>query len=269
MLSPKGVTGRSLSENCLQSKSSISMRKRRFMLTCIQIVATLSFIGCHALDPWPTINTSPQYSSSSTTRASPSQSIRSCQCKFFLWDIISYIKYRETYRKMQQNTYEGLGGRKFVRVQPGSYFERCLPQLKSGKLKKDGCWICGYSFREHLIYWSECKQRRRHSALDDYLDSIPSKINGGSSRDMQSFHKNYVEEFQPGAKRSRRKSKLIRASGVEDVSYLVPPFDPLADGKPKQPWTVFMLLLARNAALERVDDLIWFSRVESEKEHHL
>ena len=253
-----GILG-SFSKPPYEMKISMTVR---FLLACIHIVVILSISGSNALDPWPTINTSPQYSTSSTTRISPAQSKCPCRCNFFLWDIISYIKYRETFRKMSQNTYEGLGGRKFVRVQPGTYFERCLPQLKNGMLKKDGCWICGHSFREHLVHWSECKRKSEPSHFDDFLDSFPSKLNWGSS--LNSFHKQYVEEFQPGAKRPRRKSKVIRTSGVGDVTYLVPSFDPLADGKPKQPWTAFMLLLARNAALERIDDLIWFSQVKTE-----
>jgi hypothetical protein len=231
----------------------------RFILayTCL-----LSSVRCTAIDPWPTINSSPLFSTNlnHNIRPSSSQVVNACRCKFFLWDIISYIKFCETNREIRENSFEGLRGRKFVRVQPGSLLEKWLPQMRRGRLKKDGCVLCGYSFRDHLEYWSNCRQKVKGvSAFDRYLDTASSgKMNKGG----HAFYRQYVEEVSPNTKR-KRKGKLIRESDVVNVAYLVPAFNPLADGNPKKPWTVFMLLFARNAALERVDDLIWFGEVES------
>ena len=75
-----------------------------------------------------------------------------------------------------------------------------------------------------------------------------------------SFHRQYVEEANQTQKKHIRKGKMMRYSGVENVWYIVSAFNPLADsdGKPKKLWTIFMLLFARTASLERMDDLIWF-----------
>lgn len=233
---------------------------------CIYLLITLPSITCAAIDPWPTINASPQYITRNVVRTPSADEIdtSTCRCKFFIWDILSYIKYGETNRLIRKNTYEGLGGRKFVRVQPGGYFERWMPQLRGGKLKKDACWLCGYSFRDHLEYWSGCKRTNnggKQSAFDSYLDTF-NKMNTNRASGY-SFHQRYVEEVQPN-KRLKKNGKVIRESEIGGVSYLIPPFNPISDdGRPKKPWTAFMLVLARVAALERVDDLIWFSKVES------
>lgn len=236
-------------------KFSMNNRSRRTnIIVCLYLVLSLIASICTALDPWPTINTSPLYS-----RSIPNTPIdnSSCRCKFFLWDVISFIKYRQTNNFVKQNTYEGLSGRKFLRVQPGSVYEKWVPQLRSGILKNDGCFLCGHSFADHLEFWTQCQQRRRHSTLYSYLDATLSKADGNPSTGF-SFHRQYVEEAkQTRKKHVVRKGKMMRYSGVEEVSYQVSPFDPLADGKPKKLWTIFLLLLARTASLERVDDLIW------------
>ncbi|KAL7514121.1 hypothetical protein ACHAXN_011934 [Cyclotella atomus] len=232
---------------------------------CLTTIILFLSTTCIAIDPWPTINASPQYVA---TPSSQTSNINSCHCKFFLWDIVSYIKYCEANRQIRQNTYEGLGGRQFVRVQPRSYAETWLSQLRRGSLKKDGCCLCGYSFRDHLVYWSKCKEMKngkRQSAFDCHLKSNGTRK---GTVDRHSFHEQYVEVIHH-KKRLKKKGKLMRESNVADMVYLVPQFNPLADGRPKKPWTVFMLLLARSAALERVDDLIWFSKVDSSTKRQL
>jgi hypothetical protein len=226
------------------------------------------------MDPWPTIDSSPQYSAVSThdVRHSPrAQSTKTCKCKFFLWDVVSYFKYRETKNQIRQNTYEGLGGRKFVRIQPGSILEKWYPQLRRGGLKKDGCLLCGYSFTDHLLYWSRCQQRSRRegaSAFDLFVDSESRNVLKVAADNQvgYSFHRKYVEEVNSRNRRKwKKQGKVIRKSVDENISYLVPAFNPLADEKPKKLWTVFMLLAARVACLERIDDVIWIDKVVSLK----
>jgi hypothetical protein len=69
-------------------------------------------------------------------------------------------------------------------------------------------------------------------------------------------------------KRSKRRGKELKRTVDENVSYLIPPFNPLADGKPKKLWTVLILTMARTAALGRVDDLIWFETLVSLQKDH-
>ena len=240
---------------------------RANIFVCLHLVLSLIASICTALDPWPTINNSPLYSRSIPNTGTPIDN-NSCHCKFFFWDFISFIKYRRTNNFVKQNTYEGLSGRKFIRVHPaGSVYEKWLPQLRNGILKKDACSLCGYSFTDHLEFWTQCQQRRRYSTLDSYLDSALSKVDGKTSTGF-SFHRQYVEEANQTQKKHIRKGKVMRYSGVENISYLVSAFNPLADsdGKPKKLWSIFMLLFARTASLERMDDLIWFEssdRIES------
>ncbi|KAL3794923.1 hypothetical protein HJC23_004300 [Cyclotella cryptica] len=238
-----------------------------------------------AMDPWPTINSSPQHfypvnsgvsnMDNDIRTSSHSKIISNCTCKFFIWDAWSYFKYREITSQLNRNTYEGLGGRKFVRAQPGSVLEKWYPQLRKGALKKDGCLLCGYSFTDHLEFWSKCKQIRgqgRVSCFFRYLESTSSNLKCHPERSVsamdQSFHQQYVEECSNDTQRSKRRGKELKRTFDGNVSYLVPPFNPSADGKPKKLWTVLILAMARTAALARVDDLIWFDKVASlQKEH--
>jgi len=229
------------------------------LLAYICITKAILSIHCSAIDPLSTINAIFQ-SSNPVTQVDDDNS---CHCRLFLWDIISYIKCSATNRLISQNTCEGLGGRKFVRVQPGSYFEKWLPHVRTGRLKKDGCCLCGYSFRQHLHYWSRCKRNKESSTFDEFLDSAFSNDLAGTLSNGHAFYRQYVDEVTSSAMRVKRKGKVMRESDYGGVAYLVPSFDPMADGKAKKPWTILMLFLARTASLERVEDLIMFSKLES------
>mmetsp|Transcript_595 Transcript_595/g.771 ORF Transcript_595/g.771 Transcript_595/m.771 type:complete len:258 (-) Transcript_595:514-1287(-) len=173
----------------------------------------------------------------------------SCRCKFFLWNFISYIKFKETTSLVNENTIEGLGGKRFVRVKPGSLLERWYPQLRAGQLKTDGCALCGHSFREHLEYWWWCKKRSNGG-----YSKFESVVGEGGS---DSFYSKYVDV---SGERDHDKGLEVRTSLDGGISYVVPPFNPLVDGKPKRVWTVLMLALARTSALVRLEDLIWLEK---------
>jgi hypothetical protein len=185
----------------------------------------------------------------------------SCRCKFFIWNFISYIKFKETTSQVKENTIEGLGGRRFVRVKPGSLLERWYPQLRANQLKVDGCFLCGYSFREHLEFWWWCKKQRTTGGGYSKFESV---IGEGSRSDNKhhSSHSKYVDELGANKRKRHHKGLEVRKSFEGDFSYVVPPFDPLADGQPKRVWTVLLLALARTAALVRLEDLIWLDRIE-------
>ncbi|KAL7478535.1 hypothetical protein ACHAW6_004291 [Cyclotella cf. meneghiniana] len=274
-----------------------ALRRRDMHLPTVPTSSTVAKLGamllivssycrrCVAMDAWPTINSSPHFSYSANIGVTnkdnalrPSSHSRiepSCTCKFFVWDFWSYFKHRETTYQLHRNTYEGLGGRKFVRVQPGSILEKWYPQLRRGALRKDGCLLCGYSFTDHLEFWSTCKQIRGKgspSYFDRYLESTSSNLKGHtkgySTAKGRSFYQQYVEVSEDNKTRSKRRDKELKRTFDGNVSYLVPPFIPLADGKPKKLWTVLILAMARTAALERVDDLIWFEKLESLQKDH-
>lgn len=192
----------------------------------------------------------------------------SCRCKCFLWDFISYFKYKETVFQSRQNTFEGRGGKKFVRIQPNTLLERWYPQLRSGKLKPNGCMLCGYTWKDHLEYWWYCRRRKGNrqggrgdtSSFDRYVDNIAKE----SSQD-KAFHRKYVDVGNANRRRYRRdKDMEIRHSYSGEVAYSVPPFDPLADRHPKGIGSVILLALARTTTLARIEDLIWLREVELE-----
>mmetsp|Transcript_3169 Transcript_3169/g.5557 ORF Transcript_3169/g.5557 Transcript_3169/m.5557 type:complete len:264 (-) Transcript_3169:229-1020(-) len=233
-------------------------------------------INCTAIPSstaWPTLGSSKQIKpDSSTCLHDDDNSIAdkrrtkhniscttSCRCKFFLWNFISYIKFKETTSLVKENTIEGLGGKRFVRVKPGSLLERWYPQLRANQLKTDGCFLCGHTFREHLEYWWWCKKGRSNGGYSKFESVIGD---GGSDNEHDSFHSKYVDELGTNKQKRGHKGLEVRTSFEGGVSYVVPPFDPLVDGKPKRVWTVMVLALARTSALVRLEDLIWLERIE-------
>lgn len=213
---------------------------------------------------WPTLGSSNkdmmEYANLHNERNS---CITSCRCKCFLWNFISYFKYKETLYQSRQNTFEGRGGKKFVRIQPNTLLERWYPQLRSGQLKPNGCMLCGYTWKDHLEYWWYCRKRKRNrrgrggtSSFDRYMENIAKG---------DAFHKKYVDVGKAnrrGGSRYSNKDMEIRHSYSGEVSYFVPPFDPLADGRTKGIGSVLLLALARTMALARIEDLIWLREVE-------
>lgn len=217
---------------------------------------------CNAAILWPTMSISNQQyqipSSQDDVLICPTK----CQCKFFIWDFVAYCKYKETIYQVRQNTIEGLGGKKFVRIQPNSLLEKWYPQLIGGMLKPDRCCICGYSWKDHLQFWWHCKQKKGVcKQFDSYMDRNALK------QGEKSFTR-YVQEVDNTHKhRSMARGKEVRKSVEGEVSFLVTPFDPsrIDNDGPKSVGGVLLLALARIQAMVKMEDLIFLSRVQSFK----
>lgn len=264
---------------------------RLMLMALLLLVVQQRSTRANAMDPWPTINTSPQYSqvpksnvdmsSSANTRGRNSSSsssqmkhTSSCHCKFFVWNVLSYLKYKETLYQTRQNTIEGRGGKKFIRMQPGSMLEKWYPQLKSGLLKPDGCVLCGFSYKEHLEYWWRCRRRQGGVAsFDRYINNASKRLEQDAKKKSRAtsederfaFHQQYLDEVKARSKQTKQKATARKGDSMTEWrdSYNIPAFNPLADGKPKRLMTVLMLSFARTASLLRLDDLMFLSRVES------
>lgn len=87
-------------------------------------------------------------------------------CSLFLWDVASACRYHMCTRMLRDNLYEGLGGKKFVRIRPGSLLQSLFPCSDHAP---DRCAICGFSFPEHLGEWWRPWLR---SPYDDHLDQV-------------------------------------------------------------------------------------------------
>jgi len=87
-------------------------------------------------------------------------------CRLFVWDGMSSTRYHVCKRLLRDNVYEGLGGKKFVRIRPNSVLESLYPLSRHSP---DRCLICGQSFRSHLTSWWF---QRLYTPYDLYLDTI-------------------------------------------------------------------------------------------------
>lgn len=88
--------------------------------------------------------------------------------------------------------YEGRGGRKFVRIQPGSILQLLYP---CSRYSPDRCLICGGSFQDHIdLWWGKHRYRPYDRLTDAILESGPA------------FHRSYLQEYvkEDTRKRGRR-----------------------------------------------------------------
>jgi len=72
-------------------------------------------------------------------------------CSFYVWDMPSALLYKWTQHLLKDCVYEGRGGKKFVRIRPGSVLQLLYPS--SSNYSPDKCLICGGCFRDHLRLW--------------------------------------------------------------------------------------------------------------------
>jgi hypothetical protein len=208
-------------------------------------------------------------------------------CSFFLWDVPSLIKYKMCEQLLRRNVYEARGGKKMVRIRPGSALEMLYPLSQHAP---DRCALCGHAFEDHLRRWWE-EKGQVGTAFDRVLDETYNEgvsvvyLDGASgSKDAKrphyrvfSFHRRYVEDIpkdEPGSSRSpdkkrstARKGRRIKGRIVADengidkyekytrgpVPYRIPQFSPKGINSL---WKALVLLLARNMAIDEVDTLI-------------
>mmetsp|Transcript_25204 Transcript_25204/g.45437 ORF Transcript_25204/g.45437 Transcript_25204/m.45437 type:complete len:291 (+) Transcript_25204:221-1093(+) len=273
--------------------SLASVSKILFVTLCVGFIKCIAATPSEKLyDPWPTMDSPPLHSNlhltsgknveeaprlgqregSHRSRGGMSSSAHanefcttSCRCNFFLWDFVSFFKYRETTFSAKQNTFEGKGGRKFVRIQPNTVLEKWYPQLRAGKLKPNACLLCGHSWEEHLEFWWYC--RRKQGGVSSAFERCIEKSTADQD-DKFAYHKNYVDEITISNSRNcRRGGRDVRESFDGSTSYLVPPFNPLVGngGRPKSIGSVLLLALARTVSLMKIEELMWLSNVESSR----
>ncbi|KAL7460645.1 hypothetical protein ACHAXS_001088 [Conticribra weissflogii] len=126
-----------------------------------------------------------------------------CRCPIYLFNPFSYHQYHEAIYQIRQHTYEGLGGRKFVRILPGSTLEALYPKRK--EFKPDECMVCGFRWRDHLEYWWWVKRRRRFQReVKSMNENNKKKKNRGPS----SFEK-FEQYLENDAISIQRKSKSL------------------------------------------------------------
>ena len=148
--------------------------------------------------------------------------------------------------------------------------------LREGKIRPDGCWICGRGWREHLEFWWELRQKRCRE-FDRVTDgsSLGLERNDGhndwkeetkhESKDRFAFYRRYVDVADKNDKGMLvKREREVRTSIEGTVSYSVPPFNPLVTTREKRnAGSVLLLSLARTTALMGVEDLILYGRVDS------
>jgi len=139
----------------------------------------------------------------SRRRQSQRSEVAAPPCKLFVWDAPSAFRYHLCKRLLRGNIYEGLGGKRFVRIKPKSVLESLYPPSSHGS---DRCLLCHHTFADHLASWWF---PNRYTPFDTWLDDT---------------RMNYSEEVEtvPGVdtkkkKKSQRRKNRIAGSGHVDL----------------------------------------------------
>ena len=224
----------------------------------------------------PLTPTKPAAAAAAATKTADGDSDHACS--FFLWDVPSLIKYKMCEHLLRRNVYEARGGKKMVRIRPGSALQWLYPLSRHAP---DRCALCGHAFEDHLRRWWEEKGQVGTAfdrALDKtynegvsvvYLDGAAASGSNDAKRPhyrVFSFHRRYVEDI-PKKISTARKGQKIKGRIVADddgsdkyekytrgpVPYRIPQFSPEGINSL---WKALVLLLARNMAIDEVDTLI-------------
>jgi hypothetical protein len=122
--------------------------------------------------PKKTYRTSPSASRTNGEKISMASSLSSLStgrraCGLYIWDAPSALFHRWTNHLLRDCVYEGLGGRKFVRIAPGSILQLLYPG--SSRYSPDRCIFCGGSFPDHLTLWWS---KNMYTPFDLLLDKV-------------------------------------------------------------------------------------------------
>lgn len=211
-------------------------------------------------------------------------------CGFYLWNAVSASMYHLCNYLMRDAIFEGKGGRKFVRIEPGSLLELLYP---ASRHSPDKCIFCGGTYADHMtLRWS----KHIYSPYDLYMDrtysqGILQKVEVGSgthsggrrvaaSSDETAirhvFHSRYVHDLEllfQGLAKASDKNRMLRQKINEDP-YLSDPAEmrkglntfyvvPLSSSK-KRGIGFPLLKFARQRVLDAVDALISIEERENE-----
>jgi len=87
-------------------------------------------------------------------------------CSLYVWDAPSALLWRWCNHLQRDCIYEGRGGKKFVRIEPGSMLQLLYP---CSRYSTDRCWLCGGTFRDHLTLWWS---KHLYTPFDLYVDQV-------------------------------------------------------------------------------------------------
>lgn len=145
------------------------------------------------------------------------------------------------HRYLTEKLFSGKSGKRFVRMQSNAV-ERWYPLLREGSLRPDSCSLCGYSWKDHLEYWSHCHSRKRGaSEFDRYCME--------KSGTQEGLHEKYARDVESKLREWDDSRRLKSHSKGE---------------KKKLPPTWWLIFVHWNLAT-KVLDLAWLNDIDSSR----
>mmetsp|Transcript_12377 Transcript_12377/g.29229 ORF Transcript_12377/g.29229 Transcript_12377/m.29229 type:complete len:230 (-) Transcript_12377:30-719(-) len=130
-----------------------------------------------------------------------------CRCRLYIFDINAFLIHEYTSRQIRERTYEGLGGKRFVRLpQNGLVLNRWVRLVLTGAIKREQCILCGHTHMDHLKFRSWL-DRDKTKAFDDHV----------TDKSQAGWYKRYIE---PTKKVGTRRGKSKERAGADDAAEL-------------------------------------------------
>mmetsp|Transcript_14084 Transcript_14084/g.20118 ORF Transcript_14084/g.20118 Transcript_14084/m.20118 type:complete len:238 (+) Transcript_14084:89-802(+) len=156
-------------------------------------------------------------------------------CRIFIWDIPSAIKLHLCERLLRGNIYEGIGGKRFVKIKPNSILESLYPPSKHSV---DRCIFCGSSFKDHMdCWWSEHAKgpyglhldKTKHDAESVAYDNLQEgcvryyhlpyfKLENASKNNLPSKRRKNLSELKKSGFDSNTRERYIDDLNIKSTS---------------------------------------------------
>lgn len=116
-------------------------------------------------------------------------------CSIYIWDFPSALLSRWCQHLQRDCVYEGRGGHKFVRIEPGSMLQLLYP---CSRYSTDRCWLCGGNFRDHLTLWWS---KHLYTPFDLHVEQVfrDGAGNGSSATSKEQQKQQKQQNLQPPA----------------------------------------------------------------------
>lgn len=170
------------------------------------------------------------------------------------------MKYHVCRNLVQKYLYEGMGGKKFIRTQPGSVLDTLYPCTNHSP---NACSICGHTFQDHLLFWWKSR-RNEKSDYDLHLDKTYFRAKAWADGNSTDFND---DKFVPNSTRSSgfswRQPRVV-GKNVEQTTLCSGVTDgcggtsPLAFSGPYFTWFEQWLHLNSDKPIRLSRDLFWY-----------
>jgi hypothetical protein len=130
-------------------------------------------------------------------------------CGLYIWNAPSALLHKWCTHLLRECIYEGRGGVKFVRIEPGSILQLLYPSLRH--YRPDSCLLCGGTYQDHLaLAWAKHLYTPLDRRLDD--DYNKGRLEMQGQEDMTKISRHASQKVKAKTTRTRPSSSSFSSS---------------------------------------------------------